>query len=98
MPSPQQLVAPTRVTFSALALLFFALVGPLRALPTFPFYPQVPLTARERPSHGVHRRSVFQAKVQSAAQVSTFTLPASRPRTEAHLPSPGGENEAALVL
>lgn len=49
---------------------------------------QVPLTARKRPSHGVHSSSVFQAEVQPAAQVSTFTVPASRAGTEAHLPSP----------
>lgn len=46
----------------------------------------------------MHSSSVFQAEVQSAAQVSTFTLPASRPRTEAHLPSPGGEKETVLML
>lgn len=60
-------------------------------LPTFSIYAQVPLTAWERPGHGVHSSSVFQAEVQSTAQVSTLTLFASRTGTEAHLPSPRGE-------
>lgn len=66
--------------------------------PTFSIYSQVPLTARKWPSHGVHSSSVFQAEVQSAAQVSTSTLSASRAGTEAHLPSPGGEKEAVRCL
>lgn len=66
--------------------------------PKFFMYSQVPLTAGEWPSHGVHGRSVFQAKVQSAAQVSTFTLSASRAGTEAHLPSLGGEKHTIFSL
>lgn len=43
----------------------------------------------------MHCSAVFQAEVQSAAQVSTFALPASGARTKAHLPSPGGEKPAS---
>lgn len=64
----------------------------------FLLHPQVPLTARERPSHGVHSSSVFQAEVQSAAQISTFALFASRTGTEAHLSSLGGEKEAISLI
>lgn len=46
----------------------------------------------------MHSSTVFQAEVQSAAQISPFALLASRTGTEAHLPSPGGETEAALTI
>lgn len=85
-------ITPSRVTRSFGVSVFTRV--PTVPRPHLPFYPQVPLTARERPSHGVHRSSVFQAEVQSAAQVSALTLPASGARTEAHLPSPRGEKQA----
>lgn len=46
----------------------------------------------------MHRRSVFQAEVQPAAKVSTFTLSASRAGTEAHLSAVGGEEEILFTL
>lgn len=89
----------TEMYYTVAALYLYShTVDFLRAAFTFSVYSQVPFTTWERPSHGVHSSTVFQAEVQSAAQISPFALLASRTGTEAHLPSPGGETEAALTI